>query len=73
MRGNEFGNSGFFDSLDKAESYVSHKWDGVDIFGPDQIRPPFGVKKSVKIMKKRTVKKRTAKEQNVKKKATRKR
>lgn len=58
VRGNEFGDSGFFDSLDKAESYVSCKWAGVVIFGPDKIRLPFGVKQRAKT---KTVKKKVRK------------
>lgn len=53
VQGNEFGDSGFFCSLGGAESYVSDHWDGVDVFGPDEIRPPFGEKKKAKKKAKR--------------------
>ena len=48
VEGGEFGTSGFFQSLDDAESYVSKHWDGVTVYGPRQIRPPFGEKKNAK-------------------------
>lgn len=37
VRGYEFGNSGYFRSLQQAEQDVERRWSGVDILGPDQI------------------------------------
>jgi hypothetical protein len=66
---NEFGFSGFFHSLDDAESYVWKHWDGVTIYGPRQIRRPFGEKKKAKA--KKNAKKRVGKGlTKVKKKST---
>ena len=67
VEGYEFGDSGFFQSLDDAEAYVWHKWDGVTIYGPKQVRPPFGEKNKAK---KRVVKRLTKVKKKSKRTAT---
>ena len=66
VRACEFDDSGYFRSLDQAEREVGRRWNGVDIFGPDEINPPFEQKKAV--AKRKSVKKRNVKNKRGKKK-----
>ena len=65
MWASEFDDSGYFRSLKQAERDVERRWKGVDIFGPDEIIPPFERQKAV--VKTKTVTTKTVKKQSGKK------